>query len=511
MNCAVEVQKLMAARNAEVADDRKMLYRIGVNLGDVMVDGDDIFGDGVNVAARLQEVSETGGIAISDIVRGQVHDKLDVAFADDGDQQFKNIAQPVHVWRWPADERVSAAATASIDEPSPLPDKPSIAVLPFNNMSGDPEQDYFSDGISEDLITELSKIPGLFVMARHSSFAYKGQAADVKRISNDLGVRYLLEGSVRRAGSRVRINAQLIDAATGGHVWADRYDRDLEDIFALQDEVIHKIIHVLMEKFGRKDMDVAEHDRPANIKTYDLVLRGRELYHRYTAKDNIQAKEFLKKATELDPSYAQSYIWLGFCHWIDWQNDWSKSGIDLIDSCYEVAIDAVRLDPREPLAHLILGVAHFFRRDRELALKAYQEALRLQPDQPDVLAHYSELLTCDGHPNEGIQWLRKAMRLNPHYPGFYSWFLGLAQYAARQYEDAVKTLREAPQLGVGRRILAASLGQLGRVDEARAEAQEFLKGNPNFSAQFWASTEPFEDEADGQHFVEGYLKAGLPA
>jgi TolB-like protein/Tfp pilus assembly protein PilF len=462
------------------------------------------------VAARLQALAEPGGVTISANVLEQVEGKHDARFEDAGAHEVKNIARPISVWRWaPGAAEFVSAAIGSSSVP-PLPDKPSIAVLPFNNMSGDPEQGYFSDGISEDLITELSKIPGLFVIARHSSFAYKGQAADMQQISSDLGVRYLLEGSVRRAGTRVRINAQLIDAVTGGHVWAERYDRDLDDIFALQDDVIRKIIQVLTEKVGPRDLDIAKRDRPANLETYDLVLHGRELYHRYTAEDINQAKKVLKRATELDPNYAQSYIWLGFCHWIDWQNDWSTSGFDLIDSCYDAAINAVRLDPKEPFAHLILGVAHFFRRERVQALKEYQEALGLQSDQPDVLVHYSELLTCDGHPLEGIHLIRKAMRLNPHYPGFYSWFLGLAQYAARQYEDAVMTLKQAPQLGVGRRILAASLGQLGRVEEARAEALEFLKDNPNFSTQYWASTEPFLNETDCQHFVEGYLKAGLP-
>ena len=509
---AVDVQRAMVERNAQAPEDRRITYRIGINIGDIIVEGDDIYGDGVNVAARLEGLADPGGICVARNVYNQVKAKVDVTFEDLGAQEVKNISEPLQVYSVHLDADAVPRLTGEKQNQAipKLPDRPSIAVLPFENMSADPEQEYFSDGISEDLITDLSKIPNLFVVARHSSFAYKGQAFDLQNVARDLRVRHILEGSVRLAGNRVRVNAQLIDVATGGHVWAERYDRDLEDIFALQDDVVRNIVQVLAEKVTIGDAGIVERGRPTNLEAYDLVLRGRDLYHRYAAMDNAEAKRVLRRAIELDPSYGSAYVWLANCLWMDWQNKWSGSETSLIDACYEAATKAVELDPGEPLSHLVLGIAHFYRRDRASALKEYQTALELQPDQPDVLVYFAELLVCDGRPLDAIDWLRKAMRLNPHHPPIYTWWLGFAQYAARQYEETIVTLRQMPRLGEARRILAASLAQLGRTEEARAEAQEFLKVDPDFSARYWVSTQPFQYEADQQHFIEGYVKAGLP-
>jgi TolB-like protein/Tfp pilus assembly protein PilF len=375
-------------------------------------------------------------------------------------------------------------------------------------MSRDPEQEYFSDGIAEDLITDLSKISGLLVIARHSSFAYKGRVTSVRKVAENLSVRYVVEGSVRRSGRRIRINVQLIDAETDAHLWAERYDRDVEDIFAVQDEVVAEIVEVLKLTLGQID---GGGERPASLEAHECLLRGRDLCQRFTADENAKAKEWLEKAVQLDPNYAQAHLWLAFCHWMDWQCNWSRAETDALEAASRVASRAVELDPREPLAHAISGLAHLYRRELTKSIRAYEEALRLQPNQPDVLVFLSELLTMDGRPLEGIKCSERAIRLNPHHPDVYLWELAWGQYLVRRYEDAVANVRRMTSPGVARRILAASLAQLGRTEEARAEAEKFLQDNPSFSAHDWGRTQPFRHDADRQHCIEGYIKAGLPA
>ena len=313
VECAVAVQRGMAERNHGIPEDRRIVFRIGINLGDIILDGDDIYGDGVNLAARLEGLAEPGGICISNSAREQVLGKVPLSFADLGEQRVKNIERPVRVYCVVMDG-TPAAATAASPEP---PDKTSIAVLPFTNMSGDPEQEYFADGISEDIITALSKISQLFVIARNSSFTFKGKSVRIQEVSSDLGVRYVLEGSVRKAGNRVRITSQLIDGETGGHLWAERFDRDLTDIFAMQDEVTREIVTALALKLTEGDRQRLTREHTDNMEAYDCFLRGREQLWRLTAETNAQARTLLERAVELDPNFASAFAYLAAVHLVD--------------------------------------------------------------------------------------------------------------------------------------------------------------------------------------------------
>lgn len=323
VECAIAIQRGMIDRNADLPDDRRMLLRIGVNIGEVIVDGEDIYGDGVNVAARMQEIADPGGIAISDIVRGQVHDKLDVAFADatftdDGDHEVKNIAQAVRVWRWSADDRPSSSPAAGAGaRPLPPPEIPSIAVLPFDNMSSEEEHRYFADGIAEDIITALSKISQMRVIARNSTFAYKGKALDLRRIAAELGVRYVLEGSVRSGGNRLRITAQLIDAGDGSHIWAERFDRTVDDLFDIQDEITKEIVTALRVKLTDGEVALVWARGTNDIEAWQLCVRAAELFMRFSSTDYLEARGLAEKALERDPSYAYAWAVLGFTHWWD--------------------------------------------------------------------------------------------------------------------------------------------------------------------------------------------------
>ena len=501
VECAVELQKRMAAANERLPEERRIVLRIGVNLGDVVVEGGDLYGDGVNVAARLQELAEPGAIVASAKLHEEVHRKVSVAFEDGGEQSLKNLATPVRVYRVAGSDQVVLAPAQGLA----LPAKPSIAVLPFTNMSGDPEQEAFVDGLSEDLITELSRAAGLFVIARHSTFAYKGKAADVRRIARDLGVRYLVEGSARRAAGRVRINVQLIDALGGDHLWAERFDRGLEDIFAVQDEVTGKIVEALLGRLTAPP----PRKHPTSLEAYGLCVRARALIGQ-SPEATREGRLLLRRAIGLDPAYAEVCRWLAFLLWEEWTN-WGQPMEPNRRLSLELAERAVALDPNDAGNHWVLGLVLAYERrwpqsDAELAT-----TFTLDPNHADAWAMRAQLSAMAGQPDAGIDQAQRALRLNPHSPGWYHWNLGLAQYAARQYESAVETLRREVTYRAGsRRILAASLAQLERVEDARHEAELFMVRNPLFTISHWAEMQPFRDDAMRQHFIDGYIKAGLP-
>lgn len=501
IECAIELQQSMTAANDGEPGDRRIVLRVGVNLGDVMVEGSDLYGDGVNIAARLESLADPGDICVSGSIYEQVRRKLGSDFDDLGPQVVKNFAEPVHVYR----VRSTARNDRPLDaEALPLPAKPSIAVLPFTNLSNDPEQESFADGLTEDLITDLSRHSGLFVIARNSTFAYKGKAADVRQISRNLGVRYLLEGSARRASGRVRINVQLVDAIGGGHMWAERFDRDLADIFAVQDEVIAKIVEALV---GRLVAPPAR-KRPTNLKAYDLCIRTRFLFG--SADATREACSLLRRAIELDPGYAEAHRWLAFHMFAGWAF-YGEPEEPNRRLALEAAQQAVTLDPNDAGCHWVLGYLlaqhhHWAQSDAEFAA-----ALTLDPNHADAWAILSDLTIDSGEPADAIEQIRKALRLNPHPPGWYYWVLGQAYYAARQYELAVETLRrEETYRTESRRTLAASLAQLGRMEEARREAELFMTINPQFRISKWSAWNPFRNDEMHQHFVNGYRKAGLP-
>ncbi|ARM12421.1 MULTISPECIES: winged helix-turn-helix domain-containing tetratricopeptide repeat protein [Rhizobium] len=387
----------------------------------------------------------------------------------------------------------------------PLPDKPSIAVLPFLNIGSDPEQDSFADGLTEDLITDLSRMPGLFVIARNSVFAYKGRAIDMREVADELGVRYLLEGSARRAAGRVRVNAKLVDAVSGDHLWAERFDRSLDDIFVVQDEVTARIVEALL---GRLRTPPPRH-RPKNLEAYDLCVRARKLMD-----DSPQAAQeahlMLTRAVALDPDYAEAYRWLAMNHWMGWVHSGGPTGPSR-SIALQLARKAVAIDPNDAGCRWVLAYLLAYERDFAAAEAEFTTAIELDPNEADTFAALSDITVLAGRIEVGLEHIRKAFRLNPFPASWYYSTLGQAQYAAGQYAAAVETLRRDETYRTSsRRFLAASLAQLGRLDEAQAETELFLVANPGFSIRHWAATEPFRDARTLEHFVEGYRKAGLP-
>lgn len=507
VRCAIELQRDMAAANEGKPEMERYVLRVGISIGDVIVEGKDLYGNGVNLAVRLESHGLAGDITISSNVY-EVSRDIDAEFDDLGPVSVKNFAKSVHAYR------VRPAGAARIEprpvqSPAlPLPTRPSIAVLPFNNMSSDPGHSFFADGLTEDLITELSRHPGLFVIAANSTFAYKGKPVDLRHIARDLGVRYLLEGSARRSSDRVRVNVQLIDALGGGYVWAERYDRQLEDIFAVQDEVTANIAEALIGRLAAPPM----RNRPKNMAAYDLCVRARSLGWISAGSPEAihEAILLLNRATALDPDYAEAYGWLAFNHWSCWANSIDPDGTHRRQSL-EMAEKAVELDANDSQNRWILGYILAYEGRWQESDAAFDMALKLDPNSADILIFRAELLAFAGKADEALQLLEKAFRRNPHPTPAYYWELGLALYAARQYEEAIETLRTEVAYRTGaRRILAASLAQIGRLDDARDEAMLFMANNPRFSIREWAESQPARDHDTLQNFVEGFRKAGLP-
>ena len=508
VTCAIEIQVGMASRNVPVSEDERIVLRIGVNQGDVIIEGEDIHGDGVNLAARLQEIAEPGGVALSRRVHEDVRDRLDANFEDAGEQTLKNMARPVHVWRW------TAAATAG-DRAPPLPDKPSIAVLPFDNLSGDAEQEYFSDGITDDIITDLSKISGLFVIARHSSFAYKAKAVDARRAGRELGVRYILEGSVRRAGGKVRINAQLIEAASGNHLWAERYDGDLEDIFALQDRITESIVATLAVSLTRAEQDRALRKEASDLRAYDYVLRGIAYHHRMNKDDNDKARELFERAVVLDPDYAPAYAELAWSLLHDANQGWGADPETSFELALEHAQRAVRLDDGLAKAHMVLGDVYCWMRRHDQAITEGRTAVTLDPSYAEGHMAFGYYLVTSGQAEEAVEEAQKALRFNPlHAHQIYYSVLGQSYYMTMQYEMAMAVLEQGvsryPSRMPLRVWLAATYAQLGQMDEARRHAGELLKHRPGFSIRRHTHVLPYKNKGDVDHLADGLRKAGLP-
>jgi TolB-like protein/rhodanese-related sulfurtransferase len=565
---AVDVQQALAERNAKVPEDRRITYRMGLNIGDIIVEGDDIYGDGVNVAARLEALAEPGGICVARNVYNQVKAKVDTTFEDMGEQEVKNIPEPVRVFRVlldapvggqttvvsPASKRSSrwpltagglavllAVAGVALwqrpweprEEPAsveamafPLPDRPSIAVLPFTNMSDDASQEYFSDGMTEDLITDLSKISGLFVIARNSSFSYKGQQVKVRQVAEELGVRYVLEGSVRRAGDEVRINAQLIDATTGGHIWADRYDGTMDDVFDLQDQVTKQIVEALAVSLtGKEQAQQIRHDTE-NAAAHDAYLQGWAQYKLLTPGDLARAIPFFEEAIRLDPNYAQAHAALASLYWDVYQNDW---GFDLgmpslraESRAHEHLEEALKAPT--PLAHVLQSRIYSAWGFPNEAVAEAEKAVELDGNDATALAGLASALVLAGRPAEGHESIRTAMRLDPHHPPSYLITLGAAQFGIERFEEAVVTFEGAVKRNPDNELpliyLAASYGHLGRIKDGDAViegANELrdLAGMGDLSLERdehqWYS--PFQGEIDftriGGRSAQERLRAGL--
>lgn len=510
---AIELQNALRDHNSGVPKNCRVEFRIGINVGDIIVEENDILGDEVNIAARLEKLAEPGGVCLSNDAYNQVRDKLDFSFEYFGERELKNIDRPVRVWRWPSVPALDAVAQFTENAAPAGTEKISIAVLPFDNMSGDPEQEYFSDGITEDLITDLSKISELFVVARNATFTYKGKAVMPQQIAEDLGVRHILEGSVRKAGIRLRITAQLIDASSGGHIWAERYDRELTDIFQLQDEITDRIISALEVKLAKPVDRKASNRYTENLVAYDYFLRGRAYQATATNEGNTRAREMFEKAIELDPNFACAYAQLSYSHFREWRYQWSP-GADALDLAYKTGKKAVELDDTSPLAHTYLGWAHLWRREHKQAIAEVERAIALDPNFAEGYARLGEILNLAGRPEEGVKLLEAAMRLDPHYPPTYLFFLGYGYYAMGRYDDAIAALKRSlarnPDHFSPHRTLAVIFSELGRIDEARAEVIEMLRISPNATLSGQKKRMPFRDELVLEKYMNGLRKAGLP-
>ena len=563
VQCAVHIQRAMAERNAGVPDERRIAFRIGINLGDIIVEGDDIYGDGVNVAARLEGLADPGGICISRAARDQVRDKLDVALDDMGEVNVKNIARPIRAfrvvldaeaaverdapagkpskrWRWPAAGAVAIAALVVAvlwlrpwmpepglapgeKEPLALPDRPSIAVLPFTNMSDDPNQEYFADGMTEDLITDLSKRSGLFVIARNSVFAYKGQNVDVSQVGRELGVRYVLEGSVRRVGNRVRINAQLIDARSNTHLWADRYDGDLDDIFALQDEVSKHIIDALAVKLSPDEEALPTGKETKSARGHDAFHEGWAHYLRATPEDYVQAVSLFEEAVRLDQHYGRAYAALasiyGDAREKGWQTHLGLTPDDTLEKALAY-LEKTREYPT-PLGHQAASGFHSYAGRHADAIAEADMAIALNANNPAGYFARAKALTYAGRPDQAIEMIRKAMRLDPLYPPHYAFHLGMSRFVMGRFELAAAPLEEArgrvPDHRGALTFLVATYGFLGRPDDAASALDQLQRLAVNALVNWRLSTTvleaniwPFKDPADLERLRQGLRLGGMP-
>jgi adenylate cyclase len=513
--CAAEIQRRMARRNLDVPPSRWVQFRIGVNLGDLIVDEDDIFGDGVNVAARLEMLAEPGGICVSAAVRDQVGDRLDqIAFEDLGEQSVKNIARPIRVFRirLGTDATVGPERARDAVMTAAVAKKPSIAVLPLANMSGDPEQEFFADGLTEDIITELSRFRDLLVISRNSTFVYKGKAVKLQEVAREFGVDYILEGSVRKSGDRIRVTVQLIDAETDRHVWAERYDRQLEDIFAIQDEMTRAIVATLPGRMEAATHDRAKRKRTDNMAAYECVLTAKVLHHRSTREDNVQAQRLLDRAIALDPNYGHAHAWKGCVLGQTWVHDWCADRDATMRQVFAELEVALGLDDNDADVHRILAALSLMRKDHDKAAYHQERALALNPNYDLVVVQQGELLTWLGQPEEGIDWIRKAMRLNPCHPERFWSHLGRACYCAEQYAEAAEAFSRITRPDhTHHAFLAASFAQMGNAVAATAHTAEVIKREPNFSVAGHLTTQHYKREIDRQRHADGLLKAGLPA
>jgi adenylate cyclase len=511
VRCAISIQEEIASRNTELADDRKLTFRIGINVGDVMVRDGDLFGDAVNVAARLEGMAEAGGVFISGSVFEQVKHKLSFGFEDIGSQEVKNIDELVQVWKWIADGPAVGASKAAASEVLSLPDKPSMVVLPFDNMSSEAEQEYFADGLTEDIITEISRFQAFFVVARNSAFVYKGKPVKVQNVGRELGVRYVVEGSVRKAGNRVRVTVQLIEAASGNHIWAERYDHDLTDMFELQDEVTRSIVAAIPGRLASADLDRVKRKHLKNMAAYDYTLRGRAHHHRGTKEDNAEALRVLDKAIELDPELAEAYAWKSCTLGQAQARDFGDNKEELLAWEVEAAERAISLDENNITGQWNMCEMHMMIARLEQAELHHQKAFTLNPNDPRIVAQRGELLTWQGRPEEGADWARRAMRLDPYDAAGRAHLLGRALYVARRYEDAIEAFKQVrlPRYGHHAEI-AGCHAQLGSGVKAGLHAKEVMYLKPGFSIADHVQGLPFKESRDREHYRDGLSKAGLP-
>jgi len=554
VQCAVETQKEISERNADLPENRRMLFRIGVNLGDIVEEDDKIYGDGVNIAARLESLAEAGGICISRTAYGQVKNKLNLGYEYLGEHSVKNISEPVHVYKVLMDadaagkvigekrqekrrmtlaamialiiglgglagwylyiEQTKRIAPASVEKMAfPLPDKPSIAVLPFDNLSGDPEQDYFSDGLSEEIITALSKVPRMFVIARNTTFTYKGQAVKVKQVAEELGVRYVLEGSIRKDENKIRITAQLIDATAGHHLWAERYDRDLKDIFVLQDEITMKILSELELRLTEGEQALIYRRGTNNLQVYLKFLQAVHYVRNTNPEDNRKARKIIEDIISIEPNYAMAYGLLGETYMMDVWFGTTKSPIDSLRKAASILEKALYFDKSLGAPYAILGHINVLKRDWEKGISLGYQAIELEPNGANSHYHLGMGLNFADRSEEAIPILKKAIRLNPVASGLYVHHIAIAYRMMEQYDKAVeygeKAVQRSPNYHFAHLNLAACYLLAGREEEARAEAKEVIRLNPGFSLDKFAKTVPLKNQEELKRFIASLRRSGL--
>jgi adenylate cyclase len=525
--CALAVQRGMGEHEAGIPQEQRISFRVGINLGDVIVEDGDIHGNGVNVAARLEALAEPGSVYVSAIVRDQVEGRLDCAFEDLGDQSLKNITRPVRVFAVrgprpnpplpgldPGITGEGSARSARVGAPLPLPDKPSIAVLPFQNLSGDPEQEYFADGMVEEIITALSRIRWLFVIARNSSFIYKGQAVDVKRVGRELGVRYVLEGSVRRSGDRVRVTAQLIDAISSAHVWAERYDRDLRDIFAVQDEITASVAGAIEPALAEAEQQRVLRKPPDRLDAWEAYQRGLWHFYKYGAEDNETAQTFFRQAIAIDPDFAPGHYGYSLALFWDFWIYSLRPVVEVREPALEEARIAVSLDDKDAMAHAVLAIMVMAVGEWGAALAEARAAFALNPNSAFVMAIMGRMLRDNGYYNEATEQLQRALRASPHDPLTWLWksFLAHAQFASRDFSAALESLCDVIRIRPGHawahEYRIASLAYLGRLEEAR-EALESAKAQfPDYFQRYrqrphWRVPKDWEMLTEGLRLARG--------
>jgi TolB-like protein len=510
--CSIAVQEGMVERNSGIAGNEAIRFRVGVHLGDVIVEADDIFGDGVNIASRVEGLSDVGGVAVTDDAYRQVRDRLKCEWRDGGEHEVKNIIRPIQVWHWALDNIPAVAVTAASTEPLPLPDKPSIAVLPFANMSGDPEQEYFADGMTEDLITDLSKLASLNVIARNSSFVFKGRRVDIRDVAKQLGVRNILEGSVRKLGTRVRINAQLLDGASGNHIWADRYDGDLDDIFDLHDGILAKIVSALEINLTGRGSHKPGRRATEDVDAYDLFLRGRTRYHSFTPAALMEAHSLFEEVIETDEKFAAPYVLISMIQFAGWLFMWPEFSNDVADAL-RYAEKAVEIDDNSGRAYANLGWIQLWAGVHENSLANFERGVALDPANAENHAYYAETLNYLGEPDQALERIQKAIEYDPMLPPNCLFHMGHSYYLLGRYDEAVETISSAlkmvPGFPPGHLVLAAVFVELGNVAAAANEIEILGQIAPLYTQKEIARLYPHNPPAVKQRLLAALGEAGL--
>ena len=504
--------------NDDIPEHRKIQFRIGIHLGDVLRDARHHFGDAVNIASRIESLCDPGGVFISNSVHEQVKSSKYFGYENLGLKQLKNIKEPVRIFRIlkdaPAAIRV-ASPRNTVNLSAPGLDAvdfsvcPSIAVLPFKNTTGNSEHEYFSEGITDDITTNLAKFHNLFVISRNSSFIYKGKMMSAKQIGSELGVRYIADGSVRTVGNRVRISIRLVDTHKDQTVWTEHYDRNLDDIFEVQDDISAIICNVCSVKISAEESANHEHMLPRNLEAYDMVLKGQQHIYRYAREDLRQARAYYEAAAKLDPRYARALSSIAQTLNLEWLFSWSDNPDETLEYALNLARQAVSLDEGDARGHARVGFVSLYQKKFEASINAYQRALQLNPNDAEVISDLADTYAHSGRSDEAVELLKKAMHLNPFYPDEYLWNLGGAYYNLKQYQDAINVVEQMNNPTEGSRILAASYAQLGQLDQARGYARKTLSAHPDFSLEQWSKMLPDKHPDETTHFIEGLRKAGL--